>query len=193
MCCMFSFTEKTKSRVTFFFPTLIFSYPALTSGITDWANMGFKDPHRTDKANLMCRVSDQHSKATILQSDLCSMENLSQFCFVFLTQSFVLYVDTHNQYESRSRRKEENGRKQRRHMVTEWGRVAGCKWMAIHACTSSEIKTRIAPATPSFTFQRANHSQKNVCCLLLLIIHKNIYIYFPKVVKACLFTMEEPT
>lgn len=51
MCCMvYSSPEKTKSRVTFFFPT----------PLTNWADVGLKDPHWTDKANSMCRMSDQH-------------------------------------------------------------------------------------------------------------------------------------
>lgn len=53
--------------------------------------------------------------------------------FVFLMQRCVLHGDTHNHYKSRSRMKVECGRKERKHVATESGRVADCKWMAIRA------------------------------------------------------------
>lgn len=120
-CIFYSSPEKTKSRVTFFFPTPLNQLG--WCGVQSW----------TDKAHSMCTMSEQHWRGAILQSDLCSVENLSQIIIVFLVRRCVLHGDTHNHYKSRSRMKVECGRKERKHVVTESGRVADCKWMAIGA------------------------------------------------------------
>lgn len=96
---------------------------------------GYKGPQQRYKTNLRCTMSSSTvdlRKSAILQSDLSSVENLSQFCFVFLTLSSVSYSDTHHHQESRSRMKGECGRKEKRQRVTEKGRVADSEWVIMH-------------------------------------------------------------
>lgn len=105
MCCLFySSQEKIKSTVMFSFP------PPLNQ-------LGWCGAPLDRQSKLDVHVERLARKGTILQ-DLCSVENLSQFIIVFPMQRLVLYGDTHNRYKSRSRMKEESGRKQRRHVVT---------------------------------------------------------------------------
>lgn len=137
MCCMVcSSPEKTKSRVTFFFPT----------PLTNWADVGLKDPHWTDKANSMCRMSDQHWKGTILQSDLCSVENLSQFIFVFLMQRSVLYGDTHNHHKvGRGWKKNVGGSRGDTWWQSKGGLQTVKEWQYLLS-VMREIKSIISPA-----------------------------------------------
>lgn len=109
---------------------------------------GHRGPQQRYKTNLRCTMSSSTvdlRKSAILQSDLSSVENLSQFCFVFLTLSSVSYSDTHHHQESRSRMKGECGRKAKRQRVTEKGRVADSEWVIMHASAAWAGRTPTPP------------------------------------------------